>query len=129
LDLSSRLGIASPVEVGKEGGNKKWDVVLLGGAIGSIFSFCQCLISPFLGARESHRMALRSIVPWVWAVSKADHDFSHYCPPHIHPVSDKYGRKPVLLATMIGNIISAGIWLGSTSFASRRLRGSAGYIY
>jgi hypothetical protein len=36
---------------GIEGG-KNWDVVLLGGAMGSLFSFCQCFISPWLGARE-----------------------------------------------------------------------------
>lgn len=34
------------------GGNKRWDVVLLGGAIGSVFSLCQCVISPFLGSCE-----------------------------------------------------------------------------
>jgi hypothetical protein len=37
---------------GLGGGNKKWDVVLLGGAMGSVFSLCQCVISPFLGSRE-----------------------------------------------------------------------------
>lgn len=31
---------------------KRWDVVLLGGAMGSVFSLCQCVISPYLGARE-----------------------------------------------------------------------------
>jgi hypothetical protein len=31
-------------------GGKNWDVVLLGGAMGSLFSFCQCLISPSLGS-------------------------------------------------------------------------------
>jgi hypothetical protein len=33
-------------------------------------------------------------------------------------VSDKYGRKPVLLLTMLGNILSAFIWLKSTTFVS-----------
>lgn len=33
-------------------------------------------------------------------------------------VSDRYGRKKVLLATMVGNIISALIWLQSTTFVS-----------
>jgi hypothetical protein len=33
-------------------------------------------------------------------------------------VSDKYGRKRVLLATMVGNIISAAMWLRSTTFVS-----------
>ena len=31
-------------------------------------------------------------------------------------VSDRYGRKKVLLATMFGNILSAIVWLRSTSF-------------
>jgi hypothetical protein len=32
---------------------KNWDVVLLGGAMGSLFSLCQCIISPYLGKRKS----------------------------------------------------------------------------
>jgi hypothetical protein len=36
-----------------EQGRKNWDIVLLGGGMGSLFSFCQCLISPWLGRRES----------------------------------------------------------------------------
>lgn len=31
-------------------------------------------------------------------------------------VSDRYGRKNILLATMVGNILSAVVWLRSTSF-------------
>ncbi|KAI7952066.1 hypothetical protein MJO28_007750 [Puccinia striiformis f. sp. tritici] len=61
--------------------NSKWDVTILGGILGSIFSFCQFLISPIIGR-----------------------------------LSDRYGRRPVLLMTMIGNIISAILWLTSTSF-------------
>ncbi|KAG8952585.1 hypothetical protein FRC00_006667 [Tulasnella sp. 408] len=38
--------------------------------------------------------------------------------PHLGHLSDKYGRKPVLLATMIGNVLSAVVWIQSTSFAS-----------
>ncbi|KAI0796736.1 MFS general substrate transporter [Abortiporus biennis] len=38
--------------------------------------------------------------------------------PHIGSLSDKYGRKRVLLITMIGNILSAVVWIQSTSFAS-----------
>jgi hypothetical protein len=33
-------------------------------------------------------------------------------------VSDRYGRKKVLLATMTGNILSAVVWLRSTTFVS-----------
>lgn len=36
---------------GRSGG-KNWDVVLLGGAMGSLFSLCQCIISPWLGGRK-----------------------------------------------------------------------------
>ncbi|KIR55358.1 hypothetical protein I315_01944 [Cryptococcus gattii Ru294] len=64
-------------------GAKNWDVVLLGGMMGSLFSFCQCLISPWLGR-----------------------------------LADRYGRKTVLLTTMVGNIASAAIWIKSTSFES-----------
>jgi hypothetical protein len=44
-------------------GGKNWDVVLLGGAMGSLFSFCQCLISPSLGSCKSdfHDRADRSV--------------------------------------------------------------------
>jgi MFS family permease len=76
---------------------KNWDVVLLGGAMGSLFSFCQCLISPKLGQREF--VMSRSIL-------------------RLTKVSDRYGRKKVLVATMMGNILSAVIWLRSTSFVS-----------
>ncbi|THH32947.1 hypothetical protein EUX98_g1258 [Antrodiella citrinella] len=41
--------------------------------------------------------------------------------PYIGALSDKYGRKRVLLITMIGNILSAVVWIFSTSFASYML--------
>ncbi|KAI9001081.1 MFS general substrate transporter [Trametes punicea] len=62
---------------------QRWDVVLLGGLMGSIFSALQWFISPRIGA-----------------------------------LSDKYGRKRVLLLTMIGNVLSALVWLKSTTFAT-----------
>ncbi|KAI0736176.1 MFS general substrate transporter [Fomitopsis betulina] len=61
----------------------RWDVVLLGGLMGSVFSMLQWFVSPYIGS-----------------------------------LSDKYGRKRVLLVTMIGNIMSALIWVKSTTFAS-----------
>ncbi|GJE84171.1 MFS general substrate transporter [Phanerochaete sordida] len=68
------------------GNPKKWDVVLLGGLMGSVFSALQWIVSP-----------------------------------HIGSLSDKYGRKRILLITMIGNILSALVWIQSTSFASYML--------
>ncbi|KAH9899938.1 MFS general substrate transporter [Cubamyces lactineus] len=65
---------------------QRWDVVLLGGLMGSVFSALQWFISPRIGA-----------------------------------LSDKYGRKRVLLLTMIGNILSGLVWLKSTTFATYML--------
>ncbi|KAF8897637.1 major facilitator superfamily domain-containing protein [Infundibulicybe gibba] len=61
----------------------RWDIVLLGGLMGSVFSTLQFFVSPKIGA-----------------------------------LSDRYGRKRVLLITMIGNILSAVVWVQSTTFAS-----------
>ncbi|CUA67729.1 Major facilitator superfamily domain-containing protein 10 [Rhizoctonia solani] len=71
----------------------KWDVVLLGGLMGSLFSSLQFFISP-----------------------------------HIGSLSDKYGRKRILLVSMIGNILSAIVWVQSTSFASFLLARAIGGI-
>ncbi|KAI0353590.1 MFS general substrate transporter [Trametes cingulata] len=66
---------------------QRWDVVLLGGLMGSVFSFgTYRFISPRIGA-----------------------------------LSDKYGRKRILLLTMIGNILSGLVWLKSTTFATYML--------
>lgn len=54
----------------------RWDLTLLGGLLSSLFSFCQFLVSPYLGR---------------W--------------------SDKYGRRKVLLTSMIGNLLSAVAWV------------------
>ncbi|KZO98034.1 MFS, DHA1 sub-family [Calocera viscosa TUFC12733] len=62
---------------------RQWDVVLLGGFLGSVFSALQFLVSPWIGS-----------------------------------LSDVFGRKPVLLVSMIGNILSAIVWMQSTSFMS-----------
>ncbi|EPQ59477.1 MFS general substrate transporter [Gloeophyllum trabeum ATCC 11539] len=66
--------------------SQKWDVVLLGGLMGSVFSTLQFIVSPYIGS-----------------------------------LSDTHGRKRILLLTMIGNILSALVWLQSTSFASYML--------
>ncbi|KAH8118314.1 MFS, DHA1 sub-family [Phellopilus nigrolimitatus] len=71
--------------------SKKWDIVLLGGLMGSVFSTLQFLVSP-----------------------------------HIGSLSDKYGRKRVLLLTMVGNILSALVWIMSSSFASYTLSRAIG---
>ncbi|KAI0307292.1 major facilitator superfamily domain-containing protein [Multifurca ochricompacta] len=66
--------------------SKRWDIVLLGGLMGSVFSTLQFLVSPYIGS-----------------------------------LSDKYGRKKILLITMMGNILSALVWIKSTTFASYML--------
>ncbi|KAF8845836.1 MFS general substrate transporter [Paxillus ammoniavirescens] len=65
---------------------QRWDVVLLGGLMGSAFSTLQFLVAPQIGA-----------------------------------LSDKYGRRNVLLVTMAGNILSALVWIKSTTFSSYML--------
>lgn len=53
------LLLSSSKQVLSDTSTKNWDVVLLGGAMGSLFSFCQCIISPSLGSCE-----LSSLPPW-----------------------------------------------------------------
>ncbi|KAF8339027.1 MFS DHA1 sub-family [Cantharellus anzutake] len=72
---------------------KRWDIVLLGGLLGSLFSTLQYIISPALGT-----------------------------------LSDKFGRKRILMLSMIGNLLSAIVWLQSTSFASFMLSRAIGGI-
>ncbi|KAG0366672.1 major facilitator superfamily domain-containing protein [Gamsiella multidivaricata] len=59
----------------------KMDIVLLGGALGSLFSVLQFVASPVIGK-----------------------------------LSDVLGRRRVLLMTMLGNLISCGVWLFAGSF-------------
>ncbi|KAI0036795.1 MFS general substrate transporter [Vararia minispora EC-137] len=66
--------------------SQRWDVVLLGGLMGSVFSTLQFIVSPIIGS-----------------------------------LSDKHGRKKILLLTMLGNILSAVVWVKSTTFASYML--------
>ncbi|ORY92052.1 major facilitator superfamily domain-containing protein [Syncephalastrum racemosum] len=61
---------------------QKWDTVLLGGLLGSLFSLLQFLVSPFIGR-----------------------------------ASDAFGRRRVLLWTMLGNLVSTYIWLFARSFS------------
>ncbi|EIM88313.1 MFS DHA1 sub-family [Stereum hirsutum FP-91666 SS1] len=88
--LSRTLGFVSAIRgyfFAKASGNpQRWDVVLLGGLMGSVFSTLQFFVSPYIGS-----------------------------------LSDTYGRKRILLITMIGNILSALVWIKSTTFASYML--------
>ncbi|KAK3844358.1 MAG: major facilitator superfamily domain-containing protein [Linnemannia gamsii] len=59
----------------------KMDIVLLGGALGSLFSVLQFIASPIIGK-----------------------------------LSDMLGRRRVLLISMLGNLISCGVWLFSSTF-------------
>ncbi|KXJ94163.1 major facilitator superfamily domain-containing protein [Microdochium bolleyi] len=61
--------------------DSRYDIVLLGGALGSLFSLLQAVASPFIG--------------------------------HL---SDKYGRRTALLASMAGNILSVLLWVVAVDF-------------
>jgi len=59
----------------------RYDIVLLGGAMGSLFSLLQAIASPLIGA-----------------------------------LSDRYGRRTALLASMTGNILSVLLWVAAVDF-------------
>ena len=59
----------------------RYDIVLLGGALGSLFSFLQAIAAPVIGS-----------------------------------LSDKYGRRTLLLWSMAGNIASVALWVAATDF-------------
>ncbi|KAI1502029.1 major facilitator superfamily transporter [Biscogniauxia marginata] len=61
--------------------DSRYDIVLLGGALGSLFSLLQAIASPVIG--------------------------------HL---SDKYGRRTALLASMAGNILSVFLWVMAVDF-------------
>ncbi|KAH9905388.1 MFS general substrate transporter [Xylariomycetidae sp. FL2044] len=61
--------------------DSRYDIVLLGGALGSLFSLLQAIASPVIGR-----------------------------------LSDKYGRRTALLASMVGNILSVLLWVMAVDF-------------
>ncbi|KAI0401612.1 major facilitator superfamily domain-containing protein [Xylaria palmicola] len=61
--------------------DSRYDIVLLGGALGSLFSLLQAIASPVIG--------------------------------HL---SDKYGRRTALLASMAGNVLSVLLWVVAVDF-------------
>ncbi|KAI3327227.1 MFS general substrate transporter [Xylariaceae sp. AK1471] len=61
--------------------DSRYDIVLLGGALGSLFSLLQAIASPVIGK-----------------------------------LSDKYGRRTALLASMAGNILSVLLWVIAVDF-------------
>ncbi|KAI6089074.1 MFS general substrate transporter [Hypoxylon rubiginosum] len=69
-----KSAFAKPIE-------SRYDIVLLGGALGSLFSLLQAIASPVIG--------------------------------HL---SDKYGRRTALLASMAGNILSVLLWVMAVDF-------------
>ncbi|KAJ3164100.1 hypothetical protein HDU88_005598 [Geranomyces variabilis] len=58
-----------------------FDIILFGGALGSLFSFLQFISSPIIGS-----------------------------------LSDAYGRRQILLLSMVGNAVSMLLWIFSRSF-------------
>ncbi|KAI1401593.1 MFS general substrate transporter [Hypoxylon fuscum] len=71
---SYKSAFAKPID-------SRYDIVLLGGALGSLFSLLQAVASPIIG--------------------------------HL---SDKYGRRRALLASMAGNIVSVLLWVMAVDF-------------
>ncbi|KAI3396320.1 hypothetical protein diail_12285 [Diaporthe ilicicola] len=61
--------------------DSRYDIVLLGGALGSLFSLLQAVASPIIGT-----------------------------------LSDRYGRRTALLASMMGNILSVLLWVMAVDF-------------
>ncbi|PFH56694.1 hypothetical protein XA68_16128 [Ophiocordyceps unilateralis] len=61
--------------------DSRHDIVLLGGAMGSLFSLLQAIASPVIGR-----------------------------------LSDRYGRRAALLASMCGNILSVLLWVAAVDF-------------
>ncbi|KAL2161248.1 hypothetical protein VTH06DRAFT_8468 [Thermothelomyces fergusii] len=61
--------------------DSRYDIVLLGGALGSLFSLLQAIASPLIGR-----------------------------------LSDRYGRRTALLASMAGNILSVLLWVVAVDF-------------
>ncbi|PKX94549.1 putative tetracycline transporter [Aspergillus novofumigatus IBT 16806] len=61
--------------------DSRYDIVLLGGALGSLFSLLQAIAAPFIGR-----------------------------------LSDRYGRRPALLCSMVGNTLSVALWVAATDF-------------
>ncbi|KAF9387832.1 hypothetical protein CPC16_006851 [Podila verticillata] len=83
-EFQSLIGLDDSSSSSVSGGIKrppKMDIVLLGGALGSLFSVLQFVASPVIGK-----------------------------------LSDVLGRRRVLLISMLGNLISCGVWLFSSSF-------------
>ncbi|OAA45061.1 Major facilitator superfamily domain, general substrate transporter [Metarhizium rileyi] len=61
--------------------DSRYDIVLLGGAMGSLFSLLQAIASPLIGR-----------------------------------LSDRYGRRTALLASMCGNVLSVLLWVAAVDF-------------
>ncbi|CAK7202482.1 hypothetical protein SEUCBS139899_005205 [Sporothrix eucalyptigena] len=61
--------------------DSRYDIVLLGGALGSLFSLLQAIASPVIGH-----------------------------------MSDRYGRRTALLASMAGNVLSVLLWVVAVDF-------------
>lgn len=69
-----KAAFARPIE-------SRYDIVLLGGAMGSLFSLLQAIASPIIGR-----------------------------------LSDRYGRRAALLASMTGNVLSVLLWVAAVDF-------------
>jgi MFS family permease len=83
--------------------NDRWDLVLLGGMVGSMFSFLQFLVSPFIGTL-SDLIGRRTTLL-----------LTMVCYPF------KCKSKPLIvylytLKYQIGNLVSTALWASASSF-------------
>lgn len=109
---------------------KNWDVVLLGGAMGSLFSLCQCVISPWLGGCElvpaQIRRGLTDSVGYVRPEESSAHDDVgqylvccnlaaeyHICRSSAWRRTKADGQSTYLLSRIVGGLSEGNVQLST----------------
>lgn len=93
--------------------DSRYDIVLLGGALGSLFSYSRLPSSPSLRPRGRRRLTScdpPSSPPFPCSLLQA------VASPVIGHLSDCYGRRTALLASMAGNVLSVLLWVMAVDF-------------
>lgn len=88
----------------KVGYADKWDTVLLGGMVGSLFSLLQFIVSPIIG-RASDRLGRRTVLLYTMVNLCLKPDFLVICHSNLFHLSKQ-----------VGNILSTLIWLFAGNF-------------